>query len=165
MNAPTVPPERSRRVVRVEAEEAFGERLQRLISKAGLRVTAVAERMGLDRTDLYEHFAGRKHVRAAWLELVPEVERLYLAERAAAHGCEVRVVSSSARHSLTHVVRELSDVMSAAATGEADGFISVDEALREQSEWADVEQVMEARREYLRRVISERGMAVTGGDR
>lgn len=156
---------KSARVLRVEAEETFGERLQALIAKSGLKVTAVAERMGLDRTDLYEYFAGRKHVRAAWLELVPEVERLYLAERAAAHGCEVRVVSSSAKHSLMHVVRELSDVMSAASTHEADGFISVDEAVRELAEWADVEGVMEARREHLRRVISERGMAVSGGDR
>ena len=78
MNAP-----RSPRVMRVEAEEAFGEALQALIAKSGLKVTAVAERMGLDRADLYEYFAGRKHFRAAWLALVPEIERLWLAERAA----------------------------------------------------------------------------------
>lgn len=82
-------------------------------------------------------------------------------------GPRFAVVHADAEHvrDLHTIVRELSDVMSVAAASESDGYVSPEEADRELAEWADVERVMSARREWLRRAQRERGLRVVGGVR
>ena len=161
-------PEQTHRSARVGVEDAFGERLRALVARAGARPVDVARFLGVRREDLYEVFDGLKHARAAWLELLPPaVERLYLEERAAVHGLELREVADrSSPRDLGVIARELGDVLTAAAIAESDGHISVEEAERELAEWGDVDRVMSARRAQLRRAIEQRGLSlVTGGGR
>lgn len=149
------------RVARVIAEEAFGENLRRWIAASGCKVTDVAALAGVKREDLYEAMDGTIHARAAWLALFPPpVELLYLAERAAAHGRELRLVDADGPRTAADVVRELAQAMTAASSAEADGWIDVDEAHRELAEWADVERLLHARRELLREAIRRRGLRV-----
>lgn len=160
-----VVPEQTHRTLRVATEDAFGERLRALVARAGARPADVARLLGVRREDLYETFDVVKHFRAAWLELLPPaVEQLYLAERAAAHGLELRQAGDDAHpRALPDVVRELSEVMTTAAISEADGFLSVEEAERELREWADVDRVMVARTARLRLAVQQRGLAVVAG--
>jgi hypothetical protein len=151
------------RVVRVAAEDAFGEQLRSMIASAGAKVTDVARVMGMRREDLYEIFDGQKHMRAAWLSLLPPaVECLYLAARAAHHGMELRPVGDEDAHprSLHDVITELSDVQRAACEGERDGELSVADIERELAEWRDVDNVMSSRVAHLKRLLSQRGGVV-----
>ncbi len=164
MRGPLVP-EQTHRAHRVATEDAFGDRVRALVARAGAKPTDVARLLGLRREDLYEAFDTIKHFRAAWIELLPPaVELLYLAERAAAHGLELRQAGDDAHpRALPDVVRELSEVMTTAAISEADGHISVEEAERELREWADVDRVMVARTARLRTAIAQRGLSVVAG--
>lgn len=161
-------PEQTHRALRVSIEDAFGDRLRAFVARADAKPADVARLLGLRREDLYETFDAIKHFRAAWLELLPPaVERLYLEERAAVHGLELREVADrSSPRDLGVIARELGDVLTAAAIAESDGHISVEEAERELAEWGDVDRVMSARRAQLRRAVEQRGLSlVTGGAR
>lgn len=158
-------PEQTHRALRVSIEDAFGGRLRAWVARADAKPADVARLLGLRREDLYETFDAVRHFRAAWIELLPPaVERLYLEERAAAHGLELRQVADASHpRALPDVVRELSEVMTTAAVAEADGHISVEEAERELREWTDVDRVMGARVARLRQAIAQRGLAVVSG--
>jgi len=97
--------------------------------------------------------------------LAPEPMRLALASLVAGPRFEVRAADAEHVRDLHSIVRELTDVMGVAASSEADGYVSPEEAERELAEWADVERVMVARREWLRRAVRERGLRVMGGGR
>ncbi len=156
--------ERSPRVERVAAEDAWGERLRAWVARSGAKSTDVARCLGLKREDLYEVYDGVRHMRAAWLELLPPVvERLFLEERARAHGLELRQDEPQGPRAAADVVRELAEVMTIASQSDADGYIDVEEAEREEREWADVERVMGARRAQLREAIRRRGLRIAGG--
>lgn len=136
------------REARVRAEEQFGEYLRELIARAGVKFTDAARLLGVRREDLYEILDGSKHARAAWLALLPPaVELLYLEERAAHHGRELRLVEGedSAPHTLHAVVLALGDTLRAAAEGESDGSLSPDEIARELACWEALDRVRCAR--------------------
>lgn len=148
-------PEAARR----QAEITLGPRLERLIYAAGSCVADVERFIGLAPDGLTRflrptHGTQPRYFRAAWLELLPPaVERLYLDERAAAHGCELRPVGdATAPHALVDLVRETTDVMRAAAEAEADGVHTADEIDRELREIGELERVTAARREHLRQL-------------
>lgn len=105
------------------------------------------------------------HTSTARAALAPEPMRLALASLVAGPRFEVRAADAEHARDLHSIVRELTDVMGVAASSEADGYVSPDEAERELAEWADVERVMVARREWLRRAVRERGLRVMGGGR
>lgn len=139
------------RVARVVAEEAFGEQLRSWIAKSTLTFSRAAEGLGLRRDDLYDVMDGRAHARAAWLQLVPEVERLWLEARAAAHGLELCDATREERScSLAEIVDALSSTMVCAASGEADGVVTRDEAQAEMEQWRRVAFMMRLRRARLR---------------
>lgn len=148
---------------RKQTEAEFGARVERLIARAGVRVVDVARSLGLRDTKLYAAFRGTEHFRAAWLELLPPaVERLYLEERAAHHGCTLAPVGDAAgAGSRFHaLVVELGDVTRAAAEGEADGQLSVADCERELAEITQAKRALADREALLRRVASERGAPV-----
>ncbi|AKF08862.1 hypothetical protein [Sandaracinus amylolyticus] len=148
---------------RKQAEITIGERIEALVHRSGTRVVDVARALGLRDNKLYAAFRGTEHFRLAWLELLPAtVERLFIEERAAAHGLELRPVADEDAHprSLHDVVVELGDVQRAASEGERDGHLSVDDIERELREWDDVERVRASRVAHLRRLLAERGGAV-----
>lgn len=156
--------ERTPRLARVAAEESWGERLRAWVATSSAQHVDVARVLGIRREDLYEVYDGLRHMRAAWLELLPPVvERLFLEERARAHGLELRHVDEHAPRAAADVVRELAEVMTVASMSEADGYIDVQEAERELAEWDDVDRVMSARRAKLREAIRRRGLSLTGG--
>jgi hypothetical protein len=156
--------ERSPRVERVAAEDAWGERLRAWVARSGAKSTDVARGLGLKREDLYEVYDGVRHMRAAWLELLPPaVERLFLEERARAHGLELRQDEPRGSCTTADIVRELAEVMTVASQSDADGYIDVEEAEREEREWADLERVMTARRAQLREAVRRRGLRIAGG--
>ena len=117
------------------------------------------------RLSQYADSASDTTIDVARAALAPEPLRLALASLVA--GPRFVVVHADSEHvrDLHTIVRELSDVMSVAAASEADGYVSPEEAERELAEWADVERVMSARREWLRRAQRERGLRVVGGVR
>jgi hypothetical protein len=99
----------------------------------------------------------------------PEVVRHVARELALLVGMDVQSVADEHAHprTLHDVIVELGDVQRAAADGERDGHLSVEDIDREMREWADVERVMQSRLAHLRRVRSERGGVVAriGGGR
>jgi hypothetical protein len=127
----------------------------------------VAAVMCMSRTGLSQCAKpkGGKTLDIARAALAPEPLRLALAAFIA--GPRHSLVRADVEHvrDLHAIVRELSDVMSVAATNEADGYVSPEEAERELAEWDDVERVMSARRDWLRRAQRERGLRVVGGVR
>lgn len=148
---------------REQAERTFGERLRGWIAKAGARPVDVAALVAVKRQHLYKVFDDRRPMLAAWLELLPPaVELLYLAERAAHHGLELRSATATQHPSIPlHVlVGELTDVLRVAADSESDGQITVEEAERELAQWDDVERIAPVRRAQLRAVIKNRGAVV-----
>lgn len=151
------------RLARVATEDGFGARVRGWISASGARFVDVAASLGMRREDLYEVMDGAKHARAAWLELLPPaVEILYLRERAAHHALDLRpVADASSPHARMHaVVSELSDVVRCAATSEADGFVSVEEATDELREIEEAERALSARKAHLLTVVDARGKRV-----
>lgn len=144
-----------RAVLRTRAEVGFGKRLRALIAQAGVDVTKVAAHLAKRRPDLYELFDGEGHFRAAWIELLPvPVQRLFLEERAAALGFELRPAGDADSHprALHDVVRELTDVVRVVCDNEADGGLDAQEIERELREWEDVDRVRWARVAYLKRL-------------
>lgn len=150
------------KALRKQVEATFGKRVQTWIARAGASVTDVAKLAGTRREEFYEVFEGKLHMRAAWLELLPPaVEQLFLAERAAHHGLELRPVTAAAETVHLHqMIGELTDVLRVAADAEADGHITVEEAQAELAAWEDVERIGAVRRNQLRRVVAERGAVV-----
>lgn len=157
--------EAERRVERVKREVGFGKRLQQLVARSGVPVTRVASALGKGRGDVYELFRGESHLRAACLEMLPAaVELLYLAERAAHHGRELRVAGdaedASAPRSLLDIVNALTGAMRAAAEGEADNALTPDEIERELQAWERVDSVRWARVAFLERAKAQRGVVL-----
>lgn len=141
---------------RKQSEVTFGKRTERWIYRAGSCVADVERMLGLpeDRLGRYlkaTHGTQPRHLPASWLELLPPaVERLYLDERAAHHGCELRPVGdASGARALVDVVREATDVMRASAEAEADGVHTADEIERELREIRELERVLADRRAHL----------------
>lgn len=158
----------SPRVARVAEEDAFGSLLRELIAKTGVKFVDVARHLAIRREDLYEVMDGSKHMRAAWLALLPPVvEIAYLQSRAAHHGYELAPVGDAdSVHGRMHsVVAELSDVVRCAAVSEADGHLSLDEATEELRQIEEAERALSSRKALLRKAVESRGMRVVGGNR
>lgn len=141
------------REAKVRAEDAFGERLRGWITAGGAKFVDVARGMGIRRTDLYDALDGRKHVRAAWLDLLPPaVEIEYLRERAAHHGMELRAVAETDAP-FSEVLMQVGAMITACGQTESDGLVEVDEAVR------DIP-ILRTTIDQLYRVLSHRVRAV-----
>lgn len=160
------PMSRSHKVFRVEREETFGARLRGWILRSEARFVDVARHLGVTTNVLSDALDGSKHVRAAWLELLPPVvERLYLAERAEHHALQL-VPKAAATATIADAIAQVGAVLTLCSTSEADGFVSVEEAetdLRALHALARKLQEVIAHRE---RAIRERGLSIlVGGKR
>jgi len=122
-------------------------------------VAATAAAIGIDRGRLSKALSG-DHVQARWLEALPAaVERLYLDERAQAHGCEMRPVGDAQGNArVSDVVQSLGAVLvSLTLNGD------VDAVARELEANVAADAVLADRRAHLRAVIAARG-PVRGGE-
>jgi len=154
------PLSRSHRAARVESEEAFGPRLRRLIMGADARFVDVARALGLTTNDLGAALDGAKHVRAAWLELLPPaVELAYLAERAAHHAMRL-APNAGAESTMREVIAHLGNVLAQCGASEADGFVTPDEAVADIKSIRELMRKLEELLAHRERALAERGLAV-----
>lgn len=156
---------RSRRAMRVESEDSFGARLRSMIVRAETRFQDVADAMGVSRNDLYDALDGAKHVRAAWLELLPPaVELAYLAERAAHHAMRLAPAAGS-EATMRDVIAHLGTVLSQCGASEADGFVAPEEAAADLRAIRDLQRRLEELSAHRERALAERGLSVINGAR
>lgn len=118
---------RSHKVVRVEREEGFGSRLRSFALDSKAKFVDVAKALGLTTNDLGDVFDGTKHARAAWMELLPpEVEQLYLAERALAHSMQLLPLATG-EEAVNGIIAHVGQVLTLCGQAEQDGHVDVDE--------------------------------------
>lgn len=159
------PLSRSHRAARVESEEAFGARLRRLIMGADVRFVDVARTLGITTNDLTAALDGAKHVRAAWLELLPPaVELAYLADRAAHHAMRLAPAAGS-EATMRDVIAHLGTVLSQCGASEADGFVAPEEAAADLRAIRDLQRRLEELTAHRERALAERGLSVINGAR
>ncbi len=160
MNAPAPAHESSAKASRVEAEEAFGETLRAYIAKSGAKFVDVARGLGIQRVDLYEVMDSAKHMRAAWLPLLPPaVERLYLADRAAHHGMELKPVATG-EASFSDAAPVILATLATCAASEADGRLEVDECIADLAKLEALEAVIAGMKAKRRRAVELRGLSL-----
>jgi hypothetical protein len=158
MNAPAVP--ESALVRKALAEGTVGDRVRAFLTSTGITMTAAADRLAMPRSKLYEVLDSQRKPSLTLFEPDPELERGWVATRAEALGMSVASRESSGEHSLMHIVRTFSAVMSASASSEADGHITPEEADVEMKALAEARQVIAAREELLIEVKRKRGLKV-----
>jgi hypothetical protein len=158
---PTAPAqESSAKALRVASEERFGETLRAYIARSGAKFVDVATGLGIQRADLYEVMDGAKHFRAAWLERLPAaVERLHLADRAAAHGMELVPVASG-ETSFADAAPLILATLSQCAQSEADGKLEVDECLADLAKIEALESALAGMKAKRRRAVELRGLSL-----
>jgi hypothetical protein len=149
--------------LRKQVESAFGTLLEKLIHRADAKVVDCERGLGIGDAKIYRYLRGDRHFPAAWLALLPPaVELLYLEERASHHAMTLAPVGDHEGdgRTLHTIVAELSDVIRAAAQGEADGHLSVADADQEEAEILEAQRALADRLAYLRKVRAARGAVV-----
>lgn len=117
----------SARLRRVETEEGFGARLKGFVLSAGEQIVDVARALGVTTNDLDDVWKGSKHVRAAWIELLPpRVEMLYLADRARVHGMTLEAIPGD-EETVNAIIAQVGQVLTLCGQAEQDGTITPDE--------------------------------------
>lgn len=152
----------TRRAMKTQLEDTFGELLDGWVRRAGVKITDVAAALGVGRTEYYE-FAGERADREflmAWFDLLPAAVRLEaLKEYADDLGYELHAKATEAPAdglvSAADMIRECCESIAIATENEREHGTDRHEAARELEQHAELDVMLAKRRAHLRRVIAE----------